>query len=153
MREDHSIRDWILIFLLAAAFPIFVHVVLVEVVSVTTTPLAKAVLASEAFTDRDSFTGALRVLNGLLLGLLIAIAFGVPLAFALKRQPWVRCVIFVLAVLVASAIWHFLRQSGIDTYVHAWRIPEMWLSVLASCAVAILVSKARSRRKSNHVAA
>ena len=147
MRDDHSIRDWFLIFLLAAAFPIVVHVALVELVIVTAAPLANAVRASGLATEREAFIGVMRVLNGLLLGILLAIAFGIPLGFLISRQRWLRYAGFVIGVLVASAIWYLLHESGIDEFVHEWRIPEMWLSVLAICGVAALTARLRSRAR------
>jgi ABC-type glucose/galactose transport system permease subunit len=142
-------QAWILIFLLAAASPFFINVALLQVVSITTEPMARATL--EFFPEHDSFVLVVRVLNALLVGLLIAVVLGIPLAFLVTRQFWVRCLAFVLAVVTASAAWHLNQQWGVAGFVQQWSYTEMWLSILGACAVAALISGASSRHELHRV--
>jgi hypothetical protein len=152
MRIRQSNRAWLLIFLLAATSPLFINVVLVEIVSITSPPMARTVLESGLFPEKDSFLTVMRVLDALFVGTLIAVTFGLPLAFLVESHLWVRCVIFVLGVIAASAVWHLSQEWGLAGFIAQWRYPEVWLSIVAACGVAALVSRARSRHQFRHVA-
>jgi len=145
-------RSYLFAFLLGAASPLFINVALIEVVRVIGFPVASAVLHSGLFTDHPSFISATRTLNGFLLGGLIAVVFGVPLALVAKRRVLTPWLVFVVGVLVASAILHLTQQWGISGFIDQWRYPEMWLSLLGVGVVAALVSRTRRRRETQHVA-
>jgi hypothetical protein len=147
----NPLLPWLLIFALAAVSPLFINVALIELVGLTTRPMAHAML--RIFTEHDSFMGVMRVLNGLFLGTLIAVAFGVPLEFLLGRQPLVRSIAFVVGVLVASVVLHLShkRFGGVAGFIQQWSWPEMWLYMLAACIVAAFLSKALSRRAVHRV--
>src|SRR5215831_7760744 len=104
MHTAQPLRAWLLTFLLAAASPFFINVALLQVVSVTSEPMARTTL--QFFPEHDSFMLAIRLQTALLIGVLIAIVFGIPLAFLVTRQFWVRCLAFLLAVVASSAAWH-----------------------------------------------
>jgi hypothetical protein len=142
---EQSIYAWLGIFALAAVSPLFVNVALVDLVSITGYPMARAVLQSGLFTEHDSYIGAMRVLTALFLGVLVTFAFGLPLGVLVDRHTWARCLAFVVAVVAASAIWHLSQKWGIGGFVRQWDYPLWWVIMLATCGVAALVSKARSR--------
>jgi hypothetical protein len=144
-RVEQPIYAWLSVFALAAVSPLFVNVALVEVMSITGQPMVRAVLQIGLFTEHDSFIGAMRVLNGLFLGVLVTFAFGLPLGFLVDRHTWARCLAFVFAVVAASAIWHLSQKWGIGGFIQQWNYPEWWVIMLATCGVAALVSRARSR--------
>lgn len=146
MHINDPLRDWIFIFVLAAVSPLFINVGLIEVASITSEPMARAVDNSGLFMEHDSFMAAMRVLNALFFGVLTAVVLGFPLGFLLARHMWPRCVAFVLGVIGASAVWHLNHKWGIEGFIDQWRYPEMWLSIFAACAVATLISRIWSRR-------
>ena len=145
-------RSYIFAFLLGAVSPLFINFALIEVVRLIGFPVASAVLHSGIFVDHSSFIGATRTINGLLLGGLIAVVFGVPLALVAKQRVLIPWLFFVVGVLVASAILHLTQRWGISGFIDQWRYPEMWLSLLGAGIVAALVSRARPRHETQHVA-
>ena len=144
-RLEQPIYAWLGIFALAAVSPLFVNVALVELVSITSYPTARAVLRSGVFTEHDSFIGAVRVLSDLFLGVLVTFAFGLPLGFLVDHHTWARYLAFVFAVVAASTIWHLNNKWGIGGFIQQWHKPDWWVIILATCGVAALVSRARSR--------
>ena len=145
-------RSLILAFLLGAVSPLVMNVALIEFVRVTGFPLATAVLHSGLFVEHSSFIGAMRTLNGLVLGALMAVLLGIPLAFVAKQRLLIHWFIFAIAALAASALWHLNHQWGIAGFLGQWSHPEMWLSLLGIGVVAALSSNLRARRGAEHVA-
>ena len=136
--------------LLGALSPLVVNVVLVQVVQIVHLP--ETLLRSGLFTDRASFIGAVRILNGVFLGLIIAVVFGVPLGVIARRRVGVVMFVFAVAMLGASLVWHLNHEWGLASFTQQWLLPEMWLSLFAVGLIALFVSRYRSGAKVAHVA-
>ena len=149
-RESQPLRPWLFIVALAAVSPLFIIVVLIDIVSFTTLYMGNAVHG--LFAEHDPFMLTMRVLNALVVCVVTAVAFGIPLGFLVARQMWARFLTFVLAVVGASAVWYLSDEWDIQGFIELWRYPEMWLSIFAACAVAALVSRVRSRHNGVSVA-
>lgn len=140
-------RSWLVALLLAAASPLVLNVALFEVARITSGPLSNVVLHSGIKFDYSSFITVMRVLNGLLLGTVIAFTFGLPLGLSAKHRMTTSFLVFFVGVFVASLIWHSLHPWGVAGFIDQWSVPEMWLSLMAAGAVAAATFMALAPRK------
>jgi hypothetical protein len=140
-------QSWLVALLLAAASPLVLNVALFEVARITSAPMSNAVLHSGFKFNYSSFITVMRVLNGLLLGTVIAFTFGLPLGLAAKSRITTSFLVFVVGVLVASLIWHSFQPWGVAGFTDQWSVPEMWLSLIGVGAVATVTFMALAPRK------
>jgi hypothetical protein len=141
---------WLVALLLGAVSPLVLNVALLDLVAIS--PIAETVQRWDLFPERASFLGVVRILTGVTLGFIVAVIFGLPLGFIGRRSVGVVILLFIIATLGASLIWHLSNARGLAGFIEQWSWPEMWLSLFAVGLVAFFVSRYRSSSQVQRVA-
>jgi hypothetical protein len=141
---------WLVALLLGAVSPLVLNVAILDLVAIS--PIAETVQRSGLFAERASFLGVVRILTGVTLGFIVAVVFGLPLGFIGRRSVGVVILLFTIAALGASVIWHLNHAWKLAGFIEQWSWPEMWLSLFAVGLVAFFVSRYCSSSRVHHVA-
>ena len=128
--------------MVGAAYPIILTWLYAYGDSISLMSLAAAKQFSSPAALRLTFS----VISAVCWALVVGLLFGIPLALALRTQPFRYWLLFVVAGAASQLFAQLYAGLGLGFFVLEWSIPEVWLNLVAVLAVAYLVTFFRQSR-------